>query len=102
MPILNPSRQFQPKSLEKKLKSSPFSPDLCPCCHQNSDGNQYSLHGQADQKRQRLDLLLAGGQGVVQAVEGGYQDQDCEDVQARQINQEDFPSNPMQIPAGQR
>ena len=29
--------------LEKKLKSSPFSPDLCPCCHQNSDGLQYSL-----------------------------------------------------------
>ena len=29
--------------LEKKLKSSPFSPDLCPCCHQNSNGAQYSL-----------------------------------------------------------
>ena len=29
--------------LEKKLKSSPFCPELCPCCHQKTDGLQYSL-----------------------------------------------------------
>ena len=29
--------------LKKKQESSPFSPDLCPCCQQNSNGLRYSL-----------------------------------------------------------
>jgi hypothetical protein len=57
------------------------------------EAGQCCEDGQADQKWKRRDLLLAGGQGVVQAVEGGHQDQGCEEVQARQNNQEDFPCN---------
>ena len=30
-------------SMENKLQSSPFPPNLCPCCHQASNGLPYSL-----------------------------------------------------------
>ena len=30
-------------SMKSKLLSSPFSPDLCPCCHQASNSLPYSL-----------------------------------------------------------
>ena len=29
--------------MENKQKSSPFSPDLCPCCHEKCLGNSFAL-----------------------------------------------------------